>query len=136
DFAPGERAVLLLEKRCDALLHLNAALRERTGFDGEQTKFEWGVLCDRWRGKPESGRGAASGAARQECAPIRFMRHNCPPRSLPPSCSSAFVFFVLPQRPPLASARRPETSNYTIETRPRQAQGQANGSKRGCLYFT
>ena len=34
DLAAGERVALLLEERGDALLHLDAALRERAGLDG------------------------------------------------------------------------------------------------------
>ena len=40
DLAAGERVALLLQKRGDALLHLDAALRQRAGLDGQQADLE------------------------------------------------------------------------------------------------
>ena len=54
DLAAGERVVLLLQERGDALLHLDAALRERAGLDGEQADLErrgLGVHIGRLQGR-------------------------------------------------------------------------------------
>ena len=40
DLAPGERVALFLQEREDPLFHLDAALRQRAGLDGEQAELE------------------------------------------------------------------------------------------------
>jgi hypothetical protein len=75
DLAARERVVLLLQKGCDALLQLDAALRERTGFDGQQTDLECRGLCDRGRRDTDSCRGRAGCGPRQEGPPVKPARH-------------------------------------------------------------
>ena len=70
DLAAGERVALLLQEGGDALLHLDAALRQRPGLDREQADLERRALRDarpassrrrRWRRSPAclSGRFCA-----------------------------------------------------------------------------
>ena len=46
DLATGQHVVAVLEEEVGALLHLDAALRQRAGLDGEQADADRLVLCD------------------------------------------------------------------------------------------
>ena len=90
DLAAGEGVVLLLQVRDDALFHLDAALRQRSGLDGEQAELERRGLRDGRRGKLERRqRGAGSGAGHKFTAG-NFARH-CIPPSIAPSGAAHFL---------------------------------------------
>src|SRR5262249_32303820 len=70
-----ERRILLLEKGGDPLLHLDAALRQGPGLDGQEPD-------PRRRGLSKSGDRRKRGCgrrARHECATIDQERHLSPP---------------------------------------------------------
>jgi len=57
DLASGQREVLLLKERRDALFRVLAAGRKRTGFHGQQPDFHRHVLCNR-RHRKSGGAGS------------------------------------------------------------------------------
>jgi len=77
--AATERVILFFQVGDDALLHLDAALRERTGLDGEQAQFEWRRLRDRRCREFEGRRYCASGCTGHKSATGDLARHHIPP---------------------------------------------------------
>ena len=64
--AAGQRVVLLLQERGDALLHLDAALRQRPGLDREQADLERRALRMHGRHLQRGGAGAGCQHALQD----------------------------------------------------------------------
>src|SRR5437763_3379118 len=89
DFTAADRVVRLLQIGQNALLHLNAALRQRPGLYREEAKAKWFCLRDRRHretghrsGRPGDATGQNSTAA--HFARLDLARHAYPPFS--PSC--------------------------------------------------
>ena len=75
--APGELVVAMPEKQGNPLLHLEAALSQRAGLDGQQPDPDGLPLSDRWQ-RQVHGKGRR-GAARKKFASSRSLRHRSPP---------------------------------------------------------
>src|SRR5262249_14624085 len=58
DLAPRQAIALFLEQGGDALLHLDAALPQRSGLDGEQADLERSALRAQDGGRVDRGRAA------------------------------------------------------------------------------
>src|SRR5262249_23740570 len=83
DLAARERVALLLEEGRDALLHLDAALRQRSRLDREQADLEGRALGDGGRGETRGGGAGAGGQhALEDGSPL-----DCHDISLPGRCS-------------------------------------------------
>ena len=76
DLAAAHRVVRLLEEGEDALLHLDAALGERTGLHREKPELERRGLRDSRRRKAGQRGGRAGSGARQKRAAADFPRHD------------------------------------------------------------
>ena len=79
DVAAGDLVVVLLQPGLHALFHLDAALRQRTGLDGEQAELEGRCLRDGRRGEFERHRGGAGGGRSHEFTARNLTRHCIPP---------------------------------------------------------
>ena len=71
---PGKLVAAMLEEQRNPLLHLDAALRERTGLDGQQSDLDRLRLRDR-RSEAKARRGCTGGAGGQKAATIELARH-------------------------------------------------------------
>ena len=70
---PGKLVTAMLEEQRNPLLHLDAALRERTGLDGQQSDLDRLRLAQR---RQRQARGKRRrGAAREHAASSRCQRH-------------------------------------------------------------
>ena len=83
DLAAGEGVVLLLQVRDDALFHLDTALRQRSGLDGEQAELERRGLRDRRRREFERRQRGAGGRRGHKFTAGNFARHRIPPSVAP-----------------------------------------------------
>ena len=79
DVAAGDLVVVFLQPGHHALFHLDAALRQRTGLDGEQAELEGRCLRDGRRGEFEGRRGGAGRGRGHEFTARNLARHCIPP---------------------------------------------------------